>query len=162
MRVSSLRRVSTAYQPLDSTPINGIFGRTEDGGHTCPLTAALHRGATVLAGLHTRHPATKAWAGNIELQRRAVHGTTAARRQLWCSCSACGKTVNPVVLSGVGILVLSGVALSCYQEYERVAKPYTAMVSAFPNLSSNLKSIKLTIRRACALWINRHAAGSAS
>ena len=111
--------------------------------------------APAIAGLHARHLAAEAWAGSVDLPRRAVHGTAATRWQLRCRCSACGKTVNPLVLSGVEILVLSGAALSCYQEYEQAAKPCAARVSAPLNLVSNFESIKLTIRRARALWINR-------
>jgi hypothetical protein len=45
--------------------------------------------------------------------------------------------VNGLVLSGARWLVLSGVRLSCYQEYASAAKPITARVPAslnFPNL----------------------------
>ncbi|TXH74732.1 MAG: hypothetical protein E6Q82_09170 [Thiobacillus sp.] len=70
--------------------------------------------------------------------------------------------MNPLVLSGVEILVLSGAALSCYQEYEQAAKYCVVLVSAPLNLVSNFESIKLTIKRPCALWINRRAKGSAS
>jgi hypothetical protein len=136
--------------------------RLHPRGRLRPLTAALHRGVPALAGLHARHPAAKTRAGGTELPRRAVHGTPAARRQLWCRCGACGKDVNSLVLLGVGILVLLGVALSCYQEYGRVAKPLSMRISAPLNLESNLKSIKLTIRKARTLWINRQAARSTS
>ena len=130
--------------------------------HRFRLRPALHRGAATLAGLHARHSAAQARAGGADLPRRAVHGTAAARWQLQCQCSACGKAVNTLVLSGVGILVLSGVVLSCYQEYEPVEKPCATRVPAFPNLGSNFESIKLTIRRPRALWISRRAGGSAS
>ncbi|NVI10008.1 hypothetical protein FSB64_42415, partial [Paraburkholderia sp. JPY454] len=45
--------------------------------------------------------------------------------------------MDGLVLSGVPGIVLSGVRLSCYQEYGSAAKPITARVSAslnFPNL----------------------------
>ncbi|RWT39101.1 hypothetical protein DN613_08990 [Aeromonas caviae] len=45
--------------------------------------------------------------------------------------------MDGLVLSGVRGIVLSGVRLSCYQEYESAAKPITARVcgpSNFPNL----------------------------
>ncbi|KRH78451.1 hypothetical protein FERRO_14380 [Ferrovum sp. JA12] len=134
--------------------------------HRLRLRPAPHRGASAFAGLHACHPAAEAWAGSVDLPRRAVHGTAATRWQLWCrpGCHqrACGKAVNPLVLSGVEILVLSGAALSCYQEYEQAAKCCVARVSAPLNLVSNFESIKLTIRRARALWINRFAGGHAS
>jgi hypothetical protein len=130
--------------------------------HRLRLRPALHRGTAALAGLHARHSAAEARAGSADLPRRAVYGTAATRWQLRCQCSACGQTVNTLVLSGVGILVLSGVVLSCYQECERVKNPCAAKVSVPPNLNSNFESIKLTIRRPRALWISRRAGGSAS
>ena len=130
--------------------------------HRLRLRPALHRRAATLAGLHARRPAAQVWAGGADLPRRAVHGTAAPRWQLQCRCKACGQTVNTLVLSGVGILVLSGAVLSCYQECERVAKPCAARVSAFPNLGSNFESIKLTIRSPRALWTSRRAGGSTS
>ncbi|RKJ95023.1 hypothetical protein CE154_018035 [Alicycliphilus denitrificans] len=45
--------------------------------------------------------------------------------------------MDGIVLSGVRGIVLSGVRLSCYQEYGSPANPITARVSAslnFPNL----------------------------
>ncbi|PJL68673.1 hypothetical protein B9Y61_11635 [Stenotrophomonas maltophilia] len=48
--------------------------------------------------------------------------------------------MDGLVLSGVPGIVLSGVRLSCYQEYENAAKPVTARVSALSNLP-NLNSL---------------------
>ncbi|TYC51596.1 hypothetical protein ETQ85_23975 [Zoogloea oleivorans] len=48
--------------------------------------------------------------------------------------------MNDLVLSGARWLVLSGVRLSCYQEYESPAKPVTARVPASLNLP-NLKPL---------------------
>jgi hypothetical protein len=64
--------------------------------------------------------------------------------------------VEALVLSGALILVLSGAPLSCYQAQQLAAKPYAARLAAFPNWSSNLTSINLTIRSYRVLWINRH------
>ncbi|HBY34839.1 hypothetical protein IPC150_01360 [Pseudomonas aeruginosa] len=48
--------------------------------------------------------------------------------------------MDGLVLSGVRGIVLSGVRLSCYQEYGSAAKPITARVSASPNFP-NLKHL---------------------
>ncbi|NIE82625.1 hypothetical protein F3J11_02460 [Burkholderia sp. Cy-647] len=65
--------------------------------------------------------------------------------------------MDGLVLSGVAGIVLSGVRLSCYQEYENAAKPITARVST----SSNLPNLKaLTFGRSAPLrWTTaqRHA-----
>ncbi|EFU7690894.1 TPA: hypothetical protein L4847_003250 [Pseudomonas aeruginosa] len=42
--------------------------------------------------------------------------------------------MNSLVLSGVPGIVLSGVRLSCYQEYENAGKPITARVCVPSNL----------------------------
>ncbi|AFJ02114.1 hypothetical protein Q7C_945 [Methylophaga frappieri] len=42
--------------------------------------------------------------------------------------------MDGLVLSGVPGIVLSGVRLSCYQEYENAVKPITARVCAPSNL----------------------------
>jgi hypothetical protein len=63
-----------------------------------------------------------------DLSARAVHGTGINGV----------LPVDGLVLSGVRGIVLSGVRLSCYQEYGSAAKPITARVSAppnFPNLN---------------------------
>ncbi|HBP6008399.1 TPA: hypothetical protein L6A19_28500 [Pseudomonas aeruginosa] len=56
--------------------------------------------------------------------------------------------MNGIVLSGVRGVVLSGVRLSCYQEYENAGKPVTAWVCDPSNIT-NLNS--LTIGREAAL-----------
>ncbi|ASM84808.1 hypothetical protein BWR11_10435 [Pseudomonas aeruginosa] len=56
--------------------------------------------------------------------------------------------MDGVVLSGVRGVVLSGVRLSCYQEYENAGKPVTARVCDPSNIT-NLNS--LTIGREAAL-----------
>ncbi|RFP08394.1 hypothetical protein D0T25_20820 [Duganella sp. BJB488] len=48
--------------------------------------------------------------------------------------------MDELVLSGARWLVLSGVRLSCYQEYESTEKPVTARVPASLNLP-NLKPL---------------------
>ncbi|RTC62468.1 hypothetical protein EJ892_10975 [Pseudomonas aeruginosa] len=48
--------------------------------------------------------------------------------------------MDGIVLSGVRGIVLSGVRLSCYQEYENAAKPVTAWVCGPSNLP-NYKSL---------------------
>ncbi|OXT65260.1 hypothetical protein CF344_18985 [Pseudomonas aeruginosa] len=48
--------------------------------------------------------------------------------------------MDGLVLSGVPGIVLSGVRLSCYQEYENAAKPVTARVCGPSNLP-NYKSL---------------------
>ncbi|TFI49255.1 hypothetical protein E4O93_03595 [Diaphorobacter sp. DS2] len=66
--------------------------------------------------------------------------------------------MDGLVLSGVGGIVLSGVRLSCYQEYESPANPITARFfgpSNFPNLKHLTDS-----RSAARRWktANRHEA----
>ncbi|EIU5016569.1 hypothetical protein IPC723_19195 [Pseudomonas aeruginosa] len=56
--------------------------------------------------------------------------------------------MDGLVLSGVPGIVLSGVRLSCYQEYENAAKPVTARVCGPSNLP-NYKS--LTFSRSAPL-----------
>ncbi|MCO3309369.1 hypothetical protein FA202_04765 [Pseudomonas aeruginosa] len=58
--------------------------------------------------------------------------------------------MDGLVLSGVPGIVLSGVRLSCYQEYENTGKPTTARVCAPPNLP-NYKSLTF-IRSAPFRW----------
>ncbi|OKR88145.1 hypothetical protein BH600_07650 [Pseudomonas aeruginosa] len=48
--------------------------------------------------------------------------------------------MDGLVLSGVPGIVLSGVRLSCYQEYENAAKPVMARVFSLSNLP-NYKSL---------------------
>ncbi|OPD67416.1 hypothetical protein AO883_33165 [Pseudomonas aeruginosa] len=45
--------------------------------------------------------------------------------------------MDGLVLSGVPGIVLSGVRLSCYQEYENAGKPITARVCGPSNLPNN-------------------------
>ncbi|HBP5660098.1 TPA: hypothetical protein L6B11_21750 [Pseudomonas aeruginosa] len=45
--------------------------------------------------------------------------------------------MDGLVLSGVRAIVLSGVRLSCYQEYENAAKPATARVCGSSNLPNS-------------------------
>src|SRR5256885_15984390 len=75
--------------------------------------------AAVAARLRPRH---RADAGQqrraADLPARAVRGTGINGAQL----------VDGLVLSGVRGIVLSGVRLSCYQEYGSAAKPITARV----------------------------------
>src|SRR3546814_19337557 len=56
--------------------------------------------------------------GVVDVSARAAHGTGITT----------GKPVNSLVLSGVRGIVLSGVRLSCYQEYEVAAKLIKARV----------------------------------
>ncbi|QKD42843.1 hypothetical protein HF896_04140 [Alicycliphilus denitrificans] len=59
--------------------------------------------------------------------------------------------MDGLVLSGVRGIVLSGVRLSCYQEYESAAKPITARVCG-PSNVANLKPLTGS-RSAAPRWI---------
>ncbi|HBP6616124.1 TPA: hypothetical protein L6B32_04545 [Pseudomonas aeruginosa] len=58
--------------------------------------------------------------------------------------------MDGVVLSGVRGVVLSGVRLSCYQEYENAGKPVTARVCDPSNIT-NLNSLTIG-REAASRW----------
>ncbi|EIU6918781.1 hypothetical protein L5569_003991 [Pseudomonas aeruginosa] len=67
--------------------------------------------------------------------------------------------MDGLVLSGVQGIVLSGVRLSCYQEYENAAKPVTARVFAPSNLP-NYKSLTFS-RSAPFRWTTAKRHGQA-
>ncbi|PHP77179.1 hypothetical protein HQ52_15235 [Pseudomonas aeruginosa] len=67
--------------------------------------------------------------------------------------------MDGLVLSGVPGIVLSGVRLSCYQEYENAAKPVTARVCASSNLP-NYKSLTFN-RSAPFRWTTTKRHGQA-
>ncbi|PPT94115.1 hypothetical protein XaraCFBP7407_15595 [Xanthomonas arboricola pv. arracaciae] len=67
--------------------------------------------------------------------------------------------MNGLVLSGVRGIVLSGVRLSCYREYENAAKPVTARVCVPSNLP-NYKSLTFS-RSAPFRWTTTKRHGQA-
>ncbi|OWI72408.1 hypothetical protein CDC21_30075 [Pseudomonas aeruginosa] len=67
--------------------------------------------------------------------------------------------MDGLVLSGVRGIVLSGVRLSCYQEYENAAKPVAARVCGPSNLP-NYKSLTFS-RSAPFRWTTTKRHGQA-
>src|SRR5690606_10331230 len=105
------------------------------------LRPARAGGAAVAARLRPGHRADAGRRnGVIDLPTRAVHGTGITP----------GQPVNSVVLSGVRGIVLSGVALSCYQACQSAENPRQHWVCALSNIP-NLNSLTFS-REAPLRW----------
>src|SRR3546814_3208189 len=64
--------------------------------------------------------------------------------------------LDGLVLSGVPGIVLSGVRLSCYQEYENAAKPVTARVCGPSNRSEERRVGKECVSTCRSRWSPYH------
>src|SRR3546814_627647 len=116
----AIRLPAPTPQIRERGPLLGFRLRPAHAGH-----------AAVVARLRPRHRA------NAERRRRTAD--LPARAAYGTGITA-GKVVDGLVLSGVPGIVLSGVRLSCYQEYENAGKPITAWVCGLSNLP-NLKAL---------------------